>query len=813
MSANKYTFKGLLTENKVEIPVLQRDYVQGNKKYGKAEDIGHNFTVDLVTHLSHANCEEFVLNFVYGKMINDSLEEHYEKNEQHLGILLETVKEYADKSGFLLSSEITRKEQSKNTFIPFDGQQRLTTLFLLHFLVYSYLGKDISYLDGFLYKTRASSRDFLKALIKNKEAFQGNENWVSSFEEYIVDQNWFYDKWRYDPTVSSMLSMMENFRIAIGQNDRTLKCETIYNNLERNNILTFNYLDISEKDLSDELYIKMNASGKDLTDFEKFKSWLLEYIQKKEIKISVENWSEKLDTVWYDVFWNNNRDQTDYCLYNFFKQLILLNVLSQKTDNKDLSREEILKVNKIKRSIYDTLNSSDAVSFTFFEIHNLITADSLSSVFNTLEFLSSENFSDLENEIKKIWNETFFEKKYAIGDVLVNRLTNYYIKFHKERIRFNLFDKTFVFAVINYLHLDKSKQPSSLENFKNWIRIIRNLIYNARIDDYSQFLPAIQSIKEFGTKCLDIKANIRSENFIDFFTERQRKEEYRKNLHEFASWQDYLIAAENDHYFYGQINFLIEMSQDRGIPNLDKFIRNLEIVSKIFSPSNLDNNFLVCRALLTINDEWMPPYGSERFLFCLPSRANSRNRDENWRRVFNREDKSKGIEVLQELIHVFPKYNNLNELILNRKSAISDWRRLILEFPNELKYCQQGLIKWQNEGDYVRLLGQSRLSHYHRELRTSVLLNNFFTDIDEKEKYYGEQRSDESCYAQIVHGPDRLRIRWNYKDLKFEIYIVNNDLQGEEIESLLPEEALEKSFNTLFTILKKYNPYIKATHD
>ncbi|MDQ7046597.1 MAG: DUF262 domain-containing protein [Sulfurovum sp.] len=90
-------------------------------------------------------------------------------------------------------------------FKPLDGQQRLTTLFLL----YWYFGKkeniDIKFLENFTYETRASSREFCQKLVKNDFDFS-NENLI----ENIRDSTWFLAFWKNDPTIKSMLIMIES---------------------------------------------------------------------------------------------------------------------------------------------------------------------------------------------------------------------------------------------------------------------------------------------------------------------------------------------------------------------------------------------------------------------------------------------------------------------------------------------------------------------------------------------------------------------------------------------------------------------------
>ena len=83
---NKKSFWNVLTQYKIEIPKIQRDYAQGRSDE-KTKTLVNIFLTDIRKALDGG--EPINLDFVYGK-VTDS------------------------------------------TLIPIDGQQRLTTLFLLH---------------------------------------------------------------------------------------------------------------------------------------------------------------------------------------------------------------------------------------------------------------------------------------------------------------------------------------------------------------------------------------------------------------------------------------------------------------------------------------------------------------------------------------------------------------------------------------------------------------------------------------------------------------------------------------------------------
>ena len=84
---NNTTFWNYLKDNVIEIPIIQRDYAQG--RLGK-ENLRKSFLGDLKNALD--NGEIMKLDFVYGSTENDKLN-------------------------------------------PLDGQQRLTTLWLLHWYI------------------------------------------------------------------------------------------------------------------------------------------------------------------------------------------------------------------------------------------------------------------------------------------------------------------------------------------------------------------------------------------------------------------------------------------------------------------------------------------------------------------------------------------------------------------------------------------------------------------------------------------------------------------------------------------------------
>ena len=175
---------------------------------------------------------------------------------------------------------------------PLDGQQRLTTLFLLYW--YAAKKENVPesaccFLSNFSYETRYSARYFCIELLRFTPSFTG------PISEEIINQAWFPLDWKKDPTISSMLVMLD------AVNRRFREVQNLWRALE-DKAITFYFLPIKDMGLTDELYIKMNSRGKPLTLFEHFKAELEREIRKVDKALS-ERIISKIDRDWTDLLW------------------------------------------------------------------------------------------------------------------------------------------------------------------------------------------------------------------------------------------------------------------------------------------------------------------------------------------------------------------------------------------------------------------------------------------------------------------------------------------------------------------------------
>lgn len=189
-------------------------------------------------------------------------------------------------------------------FEPIDGQQRLTTLWLIHLYIAAREGDSLP--ARLEYRTRDISSDFCIKLRENcRKIFPYSE----CPSQDIKNANWFIETWAENITVSSMLHALDVIHQRISSSDVDLN--TVWQNMKSaDSAVTFAFK--STKDLGEDVYVKMNARGKSLSDFENLKSWLddklVELTKDDNNELDgrfLKNWREKIDNDWTDLFWRN----------------------------------------------------------------------------------------------------------------------------------------------------------------------------------------------------------------------------------------------------------------------------------------------------------------------------------------------------------------------------------------------------------------------------------------------------------------------------------------------------------------------------
>lgn len=746
---NKYSFLDLVNEFKIQIPILQRDYVQG-RNTESVKEIRENFVEDLVEHVSVETDKILPLDFIYGYADEEFGKYDREISKNNIESLLDTIKNYSLKENFKLSYNISdQKDIVKNLFIPLDGQQRLTTLFLLHFYVaLKHKPERLSILkEKLTYKTRKSSDKFCQVLLH----YATTLNQSLPIADAIQDATWFLIGWKKDPTIEGILVMLQTIENKfLSYADFTTRLNYAFENLFENPKIYFDFLDMNEQGLADDIYLKMNSTGKELSDYDNFKSW---FVSKVEIilednssyksKTYFENWKEKLDQEWYNLFWMVDPTQADKLFFNFIKSILSYSIIS-------LNEGE-----KLAKEKFEKLNSDSFLPLKFFEENKLISIDNISVLFCVLEELSDEQ-SPLINTISEIWSSNFSNGKMFKTSLLT--------ELQELSLPHKLFFQSCFLMMVFKADLD-------LSVFRKWLRVFRNIIYNTRIDDFSRFDTPVKVLTHFITKNRELV--IDNERWIDFFDGKQVREEFEKLAFENDRTITDFELLESHFYLYGQIFFLIDWSIDDNAFDFDTFKIYTTRFVDLFSEYHLSSNeFILQRALLVMKDNWMPDKGSNRYSFCKNTYNTARERDENWRILFNKANS----EILTLLQNNICKTEELLSYILSNQNSISDWRRFLIEDSTLIAKCGQRLINKGSNGNFIRLLDKTKLSGYHTELRTWVLykqLKKEFNLSNDKIDYLYVEAGDKDCRIRFVDIG--VYILYNRESNKFCFETYNNE--------------------------------------
>jgi Protein of unknown function DUF262 len=654
-------------------------------------------------------------------------------------------------------------ELKNDILIPLDGQQRLTTLFLIHWYIAlkeNKLTDEIkAVLSKFTYETRVSSEDFCKKLVAENIDYNSINGKISYT---ITDSKWYFLSWELDPTVSAMLNMLDTIHNKFKDIE-----EPLFEKLDKEINITFQFLPLEQFKLTDELYIKMNARGKPLTEFENFKANFSQYLKSIEEK-------SKLDNEWLDIFWNlekqvNSDILTEYIdenFFNFFKNI----TLNFYTEKNDIDREFI--------DNYDLFNT-------------------YSEVYQNKEYV---------NQITKIFDGLIgFNDNEDIFKDFLSLSINYW-----ERLRFYSLSHFF----IKYGQVNEENK----DVFANWLRTTKNLINNTLIQSAVNYKDAIRSINELSKNISDIYTYVSSSSgTIKYFSKLQREEEglKAKLILEDTGWQNLFVKIERHSYFDGQVGFILQYSKNKE-DNYDKSLFDDYSIklSKLFSDEFSENHdFLFQRALLT-KGNYLVHLGQNKS-FCIFDEA-LRTKLDNWRKVFNDEEKKL---FLKNLLDNIDKDNILTDLenIINKHTA-NDWRKLIIEHPDNVAYCQYREIRTYSD-DEIYLLSKRQMNGRHKEIYSWDLFKRKynkkeFLPFSNKSWYWESTFSDKSCivlegfeYKENSFAIDITYDKENKYTLKFydrndvevsdSIKNLLSELDFEETKISLPENDIEGKLNKI----------------
>ena len=633
IDSKKYTFIDLFrgTEgggealNGIEIPLIQRDYAQG-RDMPKVNYIRTRFVGALREAL--INKEPITLDFVYGEIDNN------------------------------------------RTLIPLDGQQRLTTLFLLHWYIARREGVSedkLDFLTKFSYATRYSAREFCKHLVSPD--YQPDFN-CSRLSDEIKDQSWMPHDWENDPTISAMLRMIDYIHVMFNNS-----CNNLWRRLEAG-CISFYFLPIKQLGATDELYIKMNSRGKPLTEFENVKAeWeasiraISPSIMSQQDAEQLQGIEQKLDNDWTDLLWPYRNGQTgssadDVVDDKFIRYLrFLTDLIFYKNDEQVKESSDIL---SIVEYLFKDSEKTPALSKFIGRGFDCWLDVDIEHLFNTY-LTTTPTASDPQKCVVAAPVNVFAQACHTYGDM-------------NGRTRlFPIGRSVMLYAFLYYL---QHKKTISDTQFARRIRIITNLIkqseYELREDNMPNLLRQTEYILTHG----DVE-----EGYLSF-NANQLAEEHEKAawLQTHADKADTLCRLENHPLLQGAIRVI-------GLDHID-------FTDRFYSLFACDHS-LVNRALLSIGDYAL--LVNNRFQIG----SGSADFDSSWRAIFS--TSQQGIapkrDILLTLLSQSQHFtNDVLQSVIDRyldETREYDWRHYLVKY-DAMRPERYGMYFWDEENPHEK---------------------------------------------------------------------------------------------------------------
>lgn len=474
-----------------------------------------------------------------------------------------------------------------------DGQQRMTTLFLLYWYIANCElteeneeDKTIrDTLGRFVYETRSTSTVFCHKLASYRVDLSGQTP-----SKVIRQAKWYFKSFDRDSTITAMLTMLDAIHERyINQDDNTL--HTKMSNIQ------FYVKSLGFFNLSEELYIKMNARGLQLSSFENFKADLTNYISevdyppfkklvplyRKDSEETVEfhfNFSVKLDSKWIDMFWRKGFENFDASYMSFFSRFFACKYI---VSTKEIVTDRDMRQDLILREIYtDAEKRTETNEYLGFKEFESILTNHPEYVLTLNKMLDTFYQYDFKDSKKIIYEMMVpaWEKLSLEGDDFYSNINSKMT--HIKLITFG--------AVIEFIEAFESFDT---EVFKQWMRIVWNVVENTNIDSLT---PVSSLIRKFSAIIHSIAKRMSGEESFyyalsqwkeDSTDERENRallEEVLKasRIAENDKWLPVFEDAEKHPYFRGMVMFFYKEGM-----SLPEYQHSLSLAKDMFDESGI----------------------------------------------------------------------------------------------------------------------------------------------------------------------------------------------------------------------------------
>lgn len=733
MKTGRYNLKELLTHNEIEqiiIPEIQRDYVWQKANVEKLlTSIYDAYKSKKVNQITISNNNEPISNHIIGH-----LQQEYDRLK------------FNHKIGFIYAYH---DHEFAGKFFLIDGQQRITTLYLLLLILYkkSNLKKDFQELyfqDGKLkvdYRVREASHDFLTDFIIHILS--------ESSIDFTKTKKYYKNEYQYDETIKNILA---NYRVIdeFIKNKITTKNNDDENKKELDNFLKYienfielNYFDTHLSEQGEQLYIYMNSRGENLSYQEIIKSEIINKIsagddtQKAEHKKKAgKNWED-----WQNFFWQKEHrkknENADIGFQEFLKWAAIIEICTK--DEPEIQKLKVLvkgkeheqtiteaRENYIHR-IEKRINEQNILLEEYQKKSKSFSADFIKSIFDALVFVVEKNDKYIP-----------FDKKWLANDL-------------------KTIDYVFICPLLYFIANNQWQSEHQKNNdIRRLAMFLKNLTYFeadiSRNPDRATIL-AIDMVKQMViTKQTDITS------FLDASFDKK----YKSLLTEFERYKLQLCNAVNSprndlelfiwdtilddgisSFCEGNVSILFQCLSGKTklneLPLNYNFtdISSLEKFRNTFKKVVVENRTsdILRRVLLTYGEYFFKDGsysshlgGLHRYTFIDTNPPNPRDKFREWNDFFNKDNVEKQRKALLSLLIEF---NNLYKADANLDIASifdmkivsynqQDWLLPFIKYEQVLNYCINKRVYYENPQRII-LISKLMASSSYIEIQTFLL--------------------------------------------------------------------------------------------
>lgn len=486
---DKFNFAKLLGDyNQIIIPIIQRDYAQGREEK-KAKESLDSFLKELKNFFDKEGEGEYNFNFIYG---------------------------------------VEGEEQSKNLYI-IDGQQRLTLLFLLHLFLLKNnkvsqdeLKKLQDELKKFTYQTRDTSKRFIENLVDNfnelLKRVEEKDKEKEAIKDTIKNQGWYQYEFNFDPTIKSMIEVISRIITELELSKITK---------DKLDNITFQFLSVNKVNHED-LYIKMNARGRSLTDFENFKNQLFKKIDSLSSEEEFKPFKEKLDNEYLNYFFKlttntgennknkNNNDNKNECKFDEYMMQYCHSIIINYSIFNDIGNNDTKFTTKDGFRFAEYFTEYDFNKYFNEEIQK--DKDIIETLYKTLDIFCNPYIS---KSIEYFDFEKFDFKRSWKNDADKNNEDNN----KEQKLKPTYAKQLMIFAITEYIKNYPEKQDEKFSiyvgKFNKYLRIARNLIMNSNINTKDAFVGRLQFIKEYAKSYKEELAELPTNGFEEYLIKEE----------------------------------------------------------------------------------------------------------------------------------------------------------------------------------------------------------------------------------------------------------------------------------------------------